>query len=155
MKTLVIYFSRSGKTKMVAHEIAKQVSADIEELNDPKMKKSFALSVIFDSARALRKKTTDISYKKDPKNYDIVILCTPVWAGTLVPAVYTYLKENPDLNNLAFVATFDGSASKTFENLQKASTTPIATLGIKKFNRRTHTKDIKKFCEKLKNIQKK
>ena len=49
----------------------------------------------------------------DLKDYDTIILCSPVWAGMYVPAVRTFLSQN-DLSGkkLAIVATSAGGDDK-------------------------------------------
>ena len=40
MKSLVVYYTRTGKTKFVAETIATQLAADVEEIVDQKSAKA-------------------------------------------------------------------------------------------------------------------
>ncbi len=94
MKSLVVYYSRTGKTKFVAETIATELGSDIEEIVDLKNREG-KLGFISATQDASRGKETQIApTKKNPNDYDLLIVGTPVWAFTLTPAIKTYLKNN-------------------------------------------------------------
>jgi flavodoxin len=97
MKTLVVYYSRTGKTRYVAERISEKLGAEIEEIIDLKNRRG-ALGFIIAGYDATRGKDTMIAKpQKSPKDFDLIIIGTPVWNGRPTPAVRTYLK-NSDLN---------------------------------------------------------
>ncbi len=148
-KILVVFYSRTGNTKKLAEKIARKLDADIEEIIDKKSRKGI-LGYVFGGRDAFRKSTTEIIFKKDPEKYRLVVIGTPVWAGTVVPAVRTYLIENKSkLKKVAFFCTFGGGAGKTFKEMGEISGKPLATLGLKDKNSED-AKEIDKFCSKLK-----
>jgi flavodoxin len=93
MKSLVVYYSRTGKTKFVAETIAAELGSDIEEIVDLKSRdgKMGWMSATQDASRG--KETQIAPTTKNPNNYDMLIIGTPVWAFTLTPAIKTYLKK--------------------------------------------------------------
>jgi flavodoxin len=94
LKSLVVYYSRTGNARFIAETIAAEIGADIEEVVDLK-KRSGALGFIIGGFDARRGKKTEIApTKKSPTDYDLVIIGTPIWAGSPSPAINTYLKKN-------------------------------------------------------------
>jgi flavodoxin len=94
LKTLVVYYSRTGNARFVAETIAAEVGADIEEVIDLK-KRSGAFGFLSGGSDARRGKETKIApTTKSPAGYDLIIVGTPVWAGRPSPAIRTYLKKN-------------------------------------------------------------
>ena len=94
MKSLVVYYSRTGNARFVAETIAAEVGADIEEVVDLK-KRSGVLGYLSGGSDARRGKETEIApTTKLPAIYDLIIVGTPVWAGRPTPAILTYLKKN-------------------------------------------------------------
>jgi flavodoxin len=94
LKSLVVYYTRSGNARFVAETIAAEVGADIEEVIDQKNRNGIRgyLSGGFD---ARREKGTEISVTtKDPGIYDLIIVGSPLWAGRATPAITTYLRKN-------------------------------------------------------------
>jgi flavodoxin len=94
MKSLVVYYSRSGNTRFVAEYISQEIAADIEEIIDKKKRKGlfgFILSG-YDATRGRLTKITEM--ERSPKDYDLIVVGTPMWNKRIVPAVRTYLKEN-------------------------------------------------------------
>ncbi|MFH2027554.1 MAG: hypothetical protein ABIJ08_00305 [Nanoarchaeota archaeon] len=89
MKTLITYYSRTGTTRKVANEIAVQLGCDTDEIID-KTKRSGPLGYITSGRDAMKKSLTEIETKKDPSQYDLVIIGTPIWAWTMAPAIRTY-----------------------------------------------------------------
>ena len=94
MKSLVVYYSRTGNARFVAETIAAEVGSDVEEVIDQK-KRSGVLVYLTGGSDARRGKETKISTPtKSPVGYDLIIVGTPVWAGRPTPAIVTYLKKN-------------------------------------------------------------
>jgi len=105
-KVLVVYYSKTGNTERVAKDVASALHADIEKLVDTKNRNGFW--AFFASGRdAMKKRKTELGpLEKDPADYDLVVLGTPVWAGNITPAIRTYLDTNRDkLKNTAYIVT--------------------------------------------------
>lgn len=112
MKTLVVYYSRTGTTQKIAKEIADALECDIEELYDVKNRQGFFRW--FGAGRdGMAKNITRI--KKviyDPSDYDLVIIGTPIWVNA-TPAIRTYAIENAKrFKSVAFFCTMGGSGGK-------------------------------------------
>lgn len=140
MKTLIVFYSRSGNTRKVAQAIAAKLGADLEEIIDPK-DRSGALGWMAAGKDATFKSATPIKpVEKDPGLYDRVIVGTPVWAFTMASPVRTYLTQHgKGIKQAAFFCTLGGSGDKrTFEDMQGlCGKEPLATAAILE-------KDIKK-----------
>jgi len=94
MKSLVIYYSRSGNTRFIAEKISQEIGGDIEEISDRKRRNGLS-GFVLSGYDATRGRTTEIAHgKKSPKDYDLVVVGTPMWNKRIAPAVRTYLKEN-------------------------------------------------------------
>ncbi|MCD6140431.1 MAG: flavodoxin family protein [Thermococcus sp.] len=119
MKTLVVFYSRSGTTKRVAQEVAKALNADIDELIDKKSRKGI-LGFLRAGYDATRGKTTEIEFEKDPYDYDLVIVGTPIWNSRVTPAIRTYLLWNREkIKNAAFFSTCAGRPGKCLEQMEE------------------------------------
>ena len=105
MTDLVVYYTRTNKTKMVAEKIAQMKYADMLEIIDKK-DRSGALGYIGGAISAVRNSSTPIEYDvKDLSKYDIVYLGSPVWASKPAPAIREYIEQNDfsDVNVVTFV----------------------------------------------------
>ena len=98
-KILVVYFSKSGGTEQIALEIAIMLDADIEKIID-KDNKGFCLAggaAIFGTEANIAELT------KDPADYELVIIGTPIWSWNISPPARTYINKNKGkFKNLAF-----------------------------------------------------
>lgn len=123
MKAIIIYFSLEGNTKFVAEKINKQTDARILRLNPlkdyptGKVSKFFwgGKSVVFGDKPKLE------SYHFDKEDYDVIIIGTPIWAGSYTPPIKTFLSEN-DLSGkkiALFVCQQGNDASKCFDKFKK------------------------------------
>lgn len=148
MKILVVFYSRTGNTRRVGEEIAKNLNADIDEIIDKK-KRSGIIGWLRCVKDAFFKKLTEIENKKRPEEYDIAIIGTPVWAGTIPPAIRTYLSQNK-FNKTAFFCTYGTDKSKTFNEMAKLSTKPQAVLELKDKKIKESKEKIKSFCQTFK-----
>ena len=113
MKALVVFYSRTGATKQVAEALAESLNCDSEELIDTK-KRSGPLGFLSAGKDAKAKKLTKLTdIKRDPALYDLVILGTPIWAGTLSSAARTYIANNKSkFKRVAFFCTHGGGESQ-------------------------------------------
>ncbi|MFA5993219.1 MAG: flavodoxin [Candidatus Pacearchaeota archaeon] len=151
MKILVVYYSRSGNTKKAAEEISKDLKCDIDEISENKSRKGM-IGWLGAGRDAMRKKEVEIKFEKDLSKYDLIIVGTPIWASTAVPAVRSYLIKNQDKlksKKIAFFSTSGGTRiDRVAEDMEKLSEKPIATLSL--FAKGNNLEKIKDFCEKVK-----
>jgi flavodoxin len=79
MKTLIVYYSRSGNTAKVANAVAEELGGDVDEIVDVKNRAGFFgyLSAAWDT---IFNNETDIEpLEKRPADYDLVVIGTPIW----------------------------------------------------------------------------
>jgi flavodoxin len=114
MQALVVYYSRTGHTRKVGEEIAKELSCDVEEIVDT-VNRSGPIGYIYSGKQASMKELTKLQpLKKDISTYDIVIIGTPVWAATMSTPIRTFIVENKDkIKMAAFFITLGGMAADT------------------------------------------
>lgn len=111
MKSLVVYYTRTGNARFVAETIAAEIGADVEEVIDLK-KRTGALAYLSGGSDARRGKETELSpTKKVPAEYDLIVVGTPIWAGRPAPAITTYLKKN-DLSGKKVAVFFTQGGKK-------------------------------------------
>jgi len=95
MKTLIVYYSYSGITekvvKMYASELNKNGEVSIQRLKPKEEIKTF-----FGQCRAAfgrKRAELEGNVPFDVRDYDLIIIGSPVWAFTPVPAMNTYLDK--------------------------------------------------------------
>lgn len=121
-KKIVVYYSYTGNTKMIAEKIAKELQCDILELK-PKVRYSEDYDeVVAEYQDNETAKTTPEIEKNDlPINeYDEIILGSPVWWYTIAPVVRTFLKENNFVSKIIYpFATNAGWIGRTFKEIEE------------------------------------
>ena len=132
MKVLVVYYSRTGNTRFVAEAIAQSLEADIEEIKDGKNRTGI-FGFLRCGYEAIFKKLTEIEVSgKNPEEYDLIIVGSPVWAGRLSSPVRTYLHlYGHKFKNVAFFITYSIGSGKVFSQMEELCKPPIATLEVK------------------------
>lgn len=157
MKTLVVYYSRTGATRLAAEAMAKELGADTEELIEAK-DRSGAVGWLGAGKDAMLKKPANIQPPAhDPAGYDLVIVGTPVWAFTMTPAVRAYLTAQRDkLPRLAAFCTLGGSGDKkTFQHITELAGKDLAgTLALidKDVRAGKHLEAVRKFASALSSL---
>ena len=122
MKKIIIYYSYTGHTKMIAEYMAKKLNCEILELKPIKPYSTDYQTVVDEeqnnegSNRIREIKDID----KDLTKYDEIIIGTPVWWYTIAPVIRTFLKEN-DLTGKTIkpFATNAGWLGRTFKEIKK------------------------------------
>jgi flavodoxin len=122
MKSIVIFYSMRGTTKKVAERIADVLRCDLEEIREPGARKG-PFGFLKSGREAIRKLLPPICEpEKNPEDYDLVVLGTPVWAGTMASPMRSFLeKYGRRIKRAAFFCTAGGSAGKTFREMETVS----------------------------------
>ena len=122
MKKLVVYYSYTNNTKVIANMIKKKIDCDMIELT-PKVPFSSDYQTVVDeyqnnSVDKNEVLINDINVNLD--NYDEIIIGTPVWWYTICPVVVTFLKQY-DLSGKTIIpfATNAGWLGRTFKDFEK------------------------------------
>lgn len=112
---LCIYYSRSGKTRKAMEEVAEALNAELVQLHDSVPKKRNVLCCGLDAMRRTVRPVRKFRTDRPLKDYRLVIVGSPVWAGRCSSVTRSFLKEyGKELRNVAYLIT-RGSESKNEE----------------------------------------
>lgn len=118
---LIVYFSYTGNTRMIANKIKEKLNCDILEIKTVLPYLDDYDTVVNDEqnseASNFLPEIQDINI--DLSKYDEIILGTPVWWYRPVPAIRTFLSKN-DLSgkNIRPFATNAGWLGRTFKEIK-------------------------------------
>ncbi len=93
-KTLILYYSRTGNTKMCCEALQKELGADMIEVKDLKNRAggwgffTGALGSMFNVHTKIEPLHPDIA------PYSNIIIASPIWTGTLSTAIRTLIDKN-------------------------------------------------------------
>lgn len=122
MKKLVVFYSYTGHTKMIAENIQRKFNCDILEIKPVKPYSTDYQTVVDEEQNnSSAGKTPDIQkIDKNINEYDEIIIGTPVWWYTIAPVIRTFLKQN-DLSGKTIkpFATNAGWLGQTFKEIKK------------------------------------
>jgi flavodoxin len=137
-KVLIVYYSRTNNSRIVANNLQKELSCDCDEISYVAKKKVGFLKAII---QVLRKSTASISgdiHKVD--DYDKIIFIFPIWGSKLPTPIRSYMKKYRFvIKNYELIAT---SASSSVDKVSKDSN-KVLRLKPSKTNT-IHSSDIKK-----------
>lgn len=122
-KKIVIYYSLGGNTKKIAEWIAKNTGADIFRIDTVKPYTGSYNDIVDQGQQEINNhvapeiKPITVDFNK----YDTVIIGTPVWWYTYVPAFKTFFSQVDLSDKKVYVfATNGGWIGHTFEDLALA-----------------------------------
>jgi len=130
----IVYYTRSGNTQWVAHELARRLSADLFPIEDTRSRRGVLgfLRSLFEALghREVRIIAPDIALA----GYRTVVIATPVWASNVSSPVRTWLKRfAPTLPDVAYICTYGGSGAESVlaELTRLAGKGPVAQLALR------------------------
>ena len=92
MKSLVVYYSLTGKTRLVAQAIAEALNATLLEITETKTRRRGPSLYAIGGFEAKMNKRSKISpIDVDPKKYDRVFIGSPIWNSRPVPAINAFI----------------------------------------------------------------
>lgn len=156
MKSIVIYYSYGGNTRKVAQEIQRSLGADMAEIETVKPYTGSYNDVVDQGQREVNDGfMPEIKpLKVDLRQYDVVILGTPVWWYTFAPAMKTFL-SNTDLSGKKVYpfATNGGWIGHTFKDFEsicsKAEVLPGLNIRFNEEKRLTSEENIHKWIQSI------
>ncbi len=155
MNGLIIFFSRTGRTRRVAEAIQEVTGFDLEEIKE-KVGRGGALGYLKSGMESTRRMIPQIiPLKHDPAQYDIVVLGTPIWASNMSSPIRAFTTENKNkINNIALFCTGDGvEPKKVFisisELMGKEPTATFGLIGSEREDEEVVSRKIQEFAEKL------
>lgn len=121
MKTLIVYYSYTGNTKKIANAIKNNLNCDILEVT-PKIPFSNDYDEVVAEYQnnSIKDKYIEINdIGIDLKEYDKIIIGSPVWWYTICPVITSFLKKY-DLSGKKIYpfATNAGWLGKTFKDIE-------------------------------------
>ena len=135
MKSIVLYFTRSGNSKRIAQKIAEKAGCGLSQITDEKNWKGlfgFLRGGFY--ASTFRKTNPVLSPDVNFSAYDRIAIVGPVWAGSAAPAVFSLLmREKASLDKICLVlSSGGGETAPVFEKLMTKTGTIPFRLGIPK-----------------------
>jgi flavodoxin len=156
MKQLIVCYSRTGTNTILCQELQKKLNCMMEKIIDKK-NRSGLINFMRSGFDAVRKNETEIeAVKTEPADHDIVIIGTPLWVGSLPPAIRTYIKRFKDkFKNYALISVCGigiGNKNALADLGATAGKKPIANLLIseKEFKKGLYKDKLEGFIEKVK-----
>ncbi len=94
MNSAIVFFSHRGSTRRIAQILAQELDATIIELSvHPSLESDTLETYTWRTEEVVSPVTPAISYPEfNPDDYDLVILGSPVWSGTIAPALRSFLE---------------------------------------------------------------
>jgi flavodoxin len=152
MKTIILFYSRSRKTALVARTLADEVNADILEVTDLNNRNG-PLNYLKASVDAFRENKTLINPATvDLADYDLVYVGSPTWASKPAPAIITLIDAcNFQGKDVILFATMGSSGGQNVIERMREKIEPRGGRMIKSFQVKTGGK---KEIELLENVKK-
>ncbi|MBN1862222.1 MAG: hypothetical protein JW790_01075 [Dehalococcoidales bacterium] len=120
MKSLVIFYSLTGKTKLVAQTIAEALNAELVEIEEVKpRKRGFATYLTVGFAAITNKESQIKPVNVNWNRYDMVFIGSPVWASRPTPAINSLVYANnfQSQSIVPFFTMGGDNADKALENI--------------------------------------
>ena len=126
--TLVVFFSRSGKTRRVAQDMASRLACPLVEIVEP-TSRAGAIAYLRSGFEALSGRLPEIgALARNPSDYPLIIVGTPVWAGHVASPVRSFLARHRNrIGTLCAFCTMGGrDPAKTFTDIASVSGKSLA-----------------------------
>jgi len=112
----IYYFSRTGRSKEIAEDLAARYGTEVRKIDDHK-DWSGKVNYMKAGAMAMSGKKIPVSYEKPDPGDDIVVVF-PLWAGSMPPSISTFVEEVGG-KHITAVVTSLGSTLKKRDGFKK------------------------------------
>jgi len=157
MKILLVYYSRTGRTKKIAETIQSALNCETERVQD--LKNREGIIGWFSAGReAARKSTTKIkNFQYNPSDYDVIIIGSPTWNGHVSVPIRTYIQQHQeDFMHVALFSTGDvdkwDAIDDMKEMLKKRVLISMHLIREDEIDNNKYHKKVQAFVEKIINL---
>ena len=157
MKTLIVYYSRTGRTKKIAEKIQSALDGEIDRIQDIKNREG-KLGWLFAGIDAEIKATTKLKgVQLNPSDYDVIIIGSPTWNGHVSVPIRSYIQQyREDLAHVALFSTGDVDKLNAIEDmkemLMKRVLTSMHFIREKEIDNNKYHEKVETFVEKIKSF---
>jgi len=120
MKSLVVYYSLTGKTRLIAQTIAQALSATLVEIREKKPRKLGPFIYLIGGFGAITNRTSKINPVDIGSNQcESIFIGSPIWASRPVPAVnsFIYQTDFEGRNVIPFFTMGGNTSEKALANI--------------------------------------
>jgi flavodoxin len=154
MDKLVVYFSREGKTRKVAESIAERINADVIEITEQRNRRG-VIGFLRSGRESVANKIPEIDpIMEDISKYELVVVASPIWAGSLsTPARAFLIQYGSQIKQAAYCCTMDSNEPEKALALMEELTgkPPVAIAAFRSDNIKddTYLGKLEEYVEKL------
>jgi flavodoxin len=131
---LIVYFSRTGRTRQVAEAIAKAADGDLEELRESQPRRGIFGWLRSGYEGTYRLSSHPLPPLREPSGYQIVFIGSPTWNHALASPVRGFLEQyGKSLTDVALFATCPqhGADEVLAEMAELLANAPLAALPLR------------------------
>ena len=127
MEIGIVYFSLSGRTETLSYLLKKVIEQENFNVSVVRLETKQTGNFLKNCIDAFTQKNVKLQLVPDIKKFDVIFLCTPVWAFNITPAIRSFLNLSDMSGKKVFLLITYGSgkgkeqAMDNFENLVKKS----------------------------------
>ena len=140
MKSLVVYYSLTGKTKLVSRAIAEVLDATLVEIKEKKPRKLGPLIYLIGGFEAITNRGSKIiPLDADLKEYERIFIGSPNWASRPVPAINSFIYQTnfEGRSVIPFFSMGSDDAEKALANItakiKKSQGNVVSSFAIKSY----------------------
>ena len=154
MKTLIVYFTRTGNTKKIVDKLQTELTADVEKISEEGSRHG-PLGWLKSGRQGASKADVEITpLKADPSSYELVVMAGPVWSGNASAPMRAFIKKYRDsLPETAVFLTHDSpdvtQAFADIDELLKKEPLARGDVNSQAIQADEHREAIQEFLEKL------
>jgi len=94
MKSLVIYYSLTGKTRLVSQAVAEALNATLLEIKEAKPRKPGPLLYLTGGFAAITNRGSKINpMNVDLEQHETIFIGSPIWASRPAPAINSFIYQ--------------------------------------------------------------
>ena len=119
MKSLTVYVTRTGNTEKVARKVHEALGGDIELITEKTNRKGIIGWMKTGSQNSKRVVGEINPTEYDPSEYNLVILASPVWAGSVSVPMRGYMTQNAEklTKTAVFLSNDSGQVGDAFAEI--------------------------------------
>jgi len=120
LKPLVVYYSLTGKTKLVAQVIAEALNAKLVEIKETKSRKPGPSIYAIGGLEATMNKRSKINpIDVDLKQHDTIFIGSPIWNSRPAPAINSFIYQTnfEGRSIIPFFTMYGDNSEKALANI--------------------------------------